>query len=114
MPAKFVRLYRTYSFIDKNPVIDRCRTILQDEGLFDNLGVAAEIATLRKSTLKNWFFGETRSPQHASVAALLTSVGYEEAWTKKRGTKLDIDAERKKAAAWLVKHPKQGRKGRKK
>ena len=34
MARGFIRVYRTYNYIDKNPVIDKVRTIIiQDEGL---------------------------------------------------------------------------------
>lgn len=103
--AKFLRLYRTYSFIDKNPVIDRIRTILQDEGLFEKLSTAARISGISVQTLHKWFHGDTRSPQHATVMALITSVGYKEEFVKARA--IDTDAELKKAAAWLAKQPKK-------
>ena len=102
-----IRIYRTYSYLEKNPVIDRCRTLVQDEGLFDRLGELAQISTISRQTLVKWFHGDTRNPQHATVAALITSLGYTEEFVKAGKTKLDIEAELKKAAAWLAKHPRK-------
>lgn len=33
MARGFVMKYRCYNFVNKNPVIDKMRTLLQDEGL---------------------------------------------------------------------------------
>jgi hypothetical protein len=99
MARGFLRVYRTYNYVDKNPVIDKVRTLVQDEGLIKKLGVVHEISGVSTSTLDNWFNGTTRSPQHATIAAVITSLGYQEEFIKKK--EIDIEAERKTAAAWL-------------
>ncbi|RXG91606.1 hypothetical protein EAS62_24310 [Bradyrhizobium zhanjiangense] len=91
--------------VDKNPVIDKVRTLVQDEGLIKKLGIVHEISGVSTSTLDNWFNGTTRSPQHATIAAVVTSLGYREEFVKDH--ELDIEAERKAAAAWLEKQEKQ-------
>lgn len=96
-----LRLYRTYRYIDKNPVIDRVRTIVQDEGLFKRLGIVHEISGVATSTLNNWFHGDTKNPQHATIAAVITSLGYEEQFVKTKD--IDVERERKVAADWLAK-----------
>ncbi|VIO80140.1 hypothetical protein [Bradyrhizobium ivorense] len=96
-----LRLYRTYRYIDKNPVIDRVRTIIQDENLFKRLGIVHEISGVATSTLNNWFHGSTRNPQHATIAAVITSLGYEEQFVKTKD--IDVERERKVAADWLAK-----------
>lgn len=98
--AKF-RLYRTYSYIDKNPVIDRIRTILQDENLFKRLDIVHEISGVSTGTLYGWFHGDTRNPQHHTAAAVVTSLGYEEQFVKSK--EIDIEKEREIARAWLAK-----------
>lgn len=70
-----LRLYKSYSFTDKDPIIDRLRTIIRDEkiehsDLADQSGVSLQ-------TLYNWFHGETKRPQFATVAAVVRSMGYE-------------------------------------
>ncbi|MBR0753527.1 hypothetical protein JQ604_15165 [Bradyrhizobium jicamae] len=105
MARGFLRVYRTYNMVDKNPVIDKVRTLVQDEGLIKKLGIVHEISGVSTSTLDNWFNGTTRSPQHATIAAVVTSLGYREEFVKDHD--LDIEAERKAAAAWLEKQEKQ-------
>jgi DNA-binding transcriptional regulator YiaG len=64
-------IYRTYRFIDKDPIIDACRTIVKDEKLNNNQ--AGVISGVSPATLANWFEGETKRPNNATVTAL-TSV----------------------------------------
>ena len=105
MARGFLRVYRTYNYVDKNPVIDKVRTLVQDEGLIRKLGVVHELSGVSTSTLDNWFNGTTRNPQHATIAAVITSLGYQEEFVKKKD--IDIEAERKVAAAWLEKQEKK-------
>ena len=65
--------YRTYRFIDKDPVIDKLRTAQQDakesyKKISDGSGVAA-------GTLGRWFGGHTRKPQFCTVAAVANYLG---------------------------------------
>lgn len=67
--------YKTYNFIDKDPVIDRIRTIIADEGIsYTEVATRAGVA---ETTLFAWFYGLTRRPQHATVAAVCRAVGYD-------------------------------------
>ena len=66
--------YKSYSFVDKDPIIDEIRTIYQESGvnykwLHDNSGVS-------QGTLTNWFSGKTKKPQAATINAVLRSMGY--------------------------------------
>ena len=106
--AKWARIYRTYSYIDKNPVIDKVRTLVQDEGLFTKLGIVHEISNVSKSTLVGWFHGDVKHPQHHTVAAVVSALGYEEAFVKKKD--LNVERERKAAADWTAKQPKRPKK----
>lgn len=103
--AKWVRVYRTYNFIDKNPVIDKVRGLAQNEGLFNHLGILSEISNVGRSTMANWWHGATRNPQHHTIAAVVTALGYEEQFVKKKT--IDVERERKVAADWLAKQPKR-------
>lgn len=96
--ARFLRVYRTYNYIEKNPVIDKVRTLVSDEGLMKSLNVVHEISGVATTTLKNWFDGDTKNPQHHTIAAVVTSLGYEEQFVKKKD--LDIEKERAAAARW--------------
>jgi hypothetical protein len=106
--AKWARIYRTYQYVDKNPVVDRVRTIVQDEKLFDKLGIVHELSNVSKSTLVGWFHGSTRNPQHHTVAAVVTAMGYEEQFVKKKD--LNVERERKIAADWTAKQVKRPKK----
>jgi len=106
-----LRIYRTYRYIDKNPVIDRTRTIIQDEGLFKRLGIVHELSGVATTTLNNWFHGPTRNPQHATVAAVITALGYKEEFVKVKD--IDVEHERKIAADWLAKQNTGGKKPKK-
>lgn len=93
-----VRLYRTYRFIDKDPVIDEMRTLIQDEGLMKKLTIVHQLSGVATATLDNWFNGETVSPQNRTVSAVATSLGYKRQWSKSKD--IDVAHELKLAAAW--------------
>lgn len=66
--------YKSYSFTEKDPIIDEVRTVFQDSGktkqwVEDESGVTS-------TTLRAWFEGKTRKPQAATVNAVLRSLGY--------------------------------------
>lgn len=66
--------YKSYNFKDKDPVIDRLRTIIDRSGwaysrVADESGVSVQ-------TLYNWFDGATRRPQYATVMAVAQALGY--------------------------------------
>jgi transcriptional regulator with XRE-family HTH domain len=88
-------LYRSYNFVDKDPVIDRIRTIVADEGL--SYGEIHIISGVSASTLTNWFDGETRRPQYATIAAVTYALGYKQEFVKAK--KLDYEKEITKAKA---------------
>jgi hypothetical protein len=100
-----LRVLRTYRYIDKNPVIDKMRTVLQDEGLFTKLNLVHELSGISSSCLYGLFHGDTRNPQHRTVAGVMSSLGYEETFVKTKD--LDIEKERKAAAAWAEKQEKE-------
>jgi transcriptional regulator with XRE-family HTH domain len=93
-----VVIYRHYRFLDKDPVIDRLRTMMHDEGL--NEHKSAMISGLAPGTLMNWFRGETRRPQFASIKAFSGALGYDMTFVKFRIGELDVKAEAKATAAW--------------
>ena len=66
--------YKSYNFVDKDPIIDEIRTIVQDSGstykqIHEDSGVSA-------NTLSAWFSGDTRKPQAATINAVLRALGY--------------------------------------
>jgi hypothetical protein len=77
-----VKSYKTYRFINKDPIIDKLRTLKLDTGMS---AMDIERASgLKSGTQNNWFKGGTRRPQHASVAAFVGACGYEFKITKKK------------------------------
>ena len=108
MARGFIRVYRTYNYVDKNPVIDKVRTIIQDEGLIKKLNIVHEVSGVATATIDRWLNGDTRNPQHGTIAAVITSLGYEERFVKTKD--LDIEKEREVAAAWLEKQEKKAAK----
>jgi hypothetical protein len=105
MARGFIRVYRTYNYVDKNPVIDKVRTLIQDEGLIAKLGIVHELSGVATTTIDNWLNGDTRNPQHGTIAAVITALGYEEQFVKTKD--LDIEKERKVAAAWQERQEKK-------
>lgn len=93
-------LYRTYRFIEKDPVIDKMRTLLSDEGLLQKRQIIHELAGVSVSTLDNWFDGDTRRPQHATIGAVTSALGYDIQFVKTKD--INIDRELKIAAKWLT------------
>ena len=71
--AKHTQVYRDYRFIDKDPIIDRLRTAVQDSGMsYRDIHEREGIST---STLCNWFSGPTRRPQFCTVMAVFRACG---------------------------------------
>jgi transcriptional regulator with XRE-family HTH domain len=67
-------LTRSYNFIDKDPEIDKFRTIWQKEHIKE--ADLAVLSGLSNSTVRNMFGGETRRPQHATFAKMAGAMGY--------------------------------------
>jgi len=65
--------YKSYNFLDKDPIIDEVRSVFQAAGVTkqwieDESGVTSQ-------TLHAWFEGKTRRPQAATVNAVLRAMG---------------------------------------
>jgi len=66
--------YKSYSFQDKDPIIDEIRTVVQQTGrTYKQIHEDSGVST---ATLTMWFSGATRKPQAATVNAVLRSMGY--------------------------------------
>lgn len=70
-----VHIYRTYRFIDKDPIIDAIKTVVKSDEHLKNNHVH-QISGVATATLDNWFDGPTRKPQNSTVCAVTTSLGY--------------------------------------
>jgi transcriptional regulator with XRE-family HTH domain len=90
------RLYKSYSFKDKDPVIDRLRTIIADENVsYTEVHVLSDVAV---STMYNWFHGTTRRPTHATVAAVAGALGYDFSLVKRKGASKIVHLNLERAA----------------
>jgi hypothetical protein len=68
-------VYRTYSFVDKDPMIDKIRTVVGDSGLkYSQIHAVSDVTS---QTLRNWFHGDTKRPQFATLNAVAISLGHE-------------------------------------
>jgi hypothetical protein len=68
-------LTRSYNFIDKDPEIDKFRTIWQKEHIKES--DLAVLSGLSVSTVKNMFGGQTRRPAHTTFGKMAAAMGYE-------------------------------------
>jgi hypothetical protein len=100
----FLQTYRTYRFIDKDPVIDEIRTLVKDEGLISKLNIVHELSGVSTSTLENWFNGDTKSPQNRTICAVTSALGYKRKWSKER--EIELEKELKIAKAWKARQDK--------
>jgi len=71
-PARTLRVYASYNFIDKDPVIDYARTRVYANGGPSKVAKQSNVAP---QTLYNWFHKRTKRPQFATVAAVLLACG---------------------------------------
>lgn len=84
-----MKTYKAYRFVDKDPAIDKFRTIVQDHFGTRNFGRKhlSEIEAAggpAASTMVGWFFGKTRRPQNPTMEAAGRALGFERVWRKMR------------------------------
>jgi DNA-binding phage protein len=72
---KTIGTYGSYSFIDKDPIIDKLRTLVKDVNL--SYGKIHEESGVSVSTMYNWFHGDTKRPQFATCMAVVRACGYD-------------------------------------
>ena len=77
-----IKPYRTYSFRNKDPMIDKIRTVVEDSGKgYLSIHETSGVST---TTLYNWFHGKTRRPQFASLNAVARALDHELQLVRKR------------------------------
>jgi DNA-binding phage protein len=67
-----LRTYKSYNFVDKDPIIDFARTRVYANGGPNKMATASGVSP---GTLYGWFHKKTRRPQFATVAAVLLACG---------------------------------------
>ena len=82
-----MRLYKSYMFKSKDPVIDELRTIIQDRTGDRELknGTLSDIEDdggPTVSCMNGWFRGKTKRPQNCTVEAVGRALGMKRAWVK--------------------------------
>ena len=81
-----LKLYGSYSFKDKEPVIDMTRTLFEDVyGRRIDNAMLVEIESQggpSVSCMRGWFFGDTVRPTNVTIEASGRAVGYERVWRK--------------------------------
>jgi hypothetical protein len=65
---------RTYQWVDKDPICDVLRTMIQEDGRSPS--AIAGAARLADATVLNILYGQTRKPQHTTVSSIYTACGY--------------------------------------
>jgi hypothetical protein len=65
--------YKSYNFVDKDPMIDEIRTIVEQSGAsYKWINAESSVST---QTIAKWFDGSTRRPQAATMNAVLRALG---------------------------------------
>ena len=78
--TRTIAVYKSYSFKDKDPVIDEMRSLVEREK--KSYQEIHEISGVSVSTLAGWFHGKTRRPQSATVEAVGRALGYQRRWMR--------------------------------
>jgi transcriptional regulator with XRE-family HTH domain len=60
--------YRTYSFVDQDPVIGKLFALVREQDT--NLKELSAASGVKLGTINAWFRGRTKRPQHATVVAV--------------------------------------------
>jgi len=66
--------YKSYVFIDKDPMIDQVRTVIMDTHMTYKAISGASGVT--ENTIRNWLDGAVKRPQAATFNAVLRACGY--------------------------------------
>jgi hypothetical protein len=84
-----MKLYRSYMFRTKDPVIDELRTLVEDH--FGGRVRSKHLSDIEKdggpstTAMHGWFFGKTKKPQSATVEAAGRALGYKRKWVRMNG-----------------------------
>jgi DNA-binding phage protein len=73
--SRGLQLYKSYSFREKDPIIDRMRTLVDEEA--DSMAQVSRDSGVSTATFRAWFRGTTRRPQYCTIAATARSLGFD-------------------------------------
>lgn len=89
-----INTYKTYRFINKDPMIDQLRTVVQDAygmGKGDKRKISYSKISLESGVsehcLRGWFDGGTRRPQFATMCAVARAAHYDLVLVKRKKEK---------------------------
>jgi hypothetical protein len=68
-----VKLYKSYNWRTKDPIIDAIFTGLDDAGM--TINALAEGSNVAKGTIRNWRNGKVRTPKFMTSAAAIRAMG---------------------------------------
>jgi|KBSSwiStaDraftv2_1062776.scaffolds.fasta_scaffold03732_8 transcriptional regulator with XRE-family HTH domain len=71
--TRTLKLYRSYMFVTKDPCIDVLRGLVRDSGM--SYTQVHDASGVTRQTIHNWFHGDTKRPQFATVAAVARGLG---------------------------------------
>jgi len=74
------KTYGAYKFVDKDPVIYQLQQMRANTSLTQITKDGGPSSTC----MHNWFYGETRRPQNATIEAAGRAMGYERKWMPMR------------------------------
>lgn len=84
-----LRLYKSYMFKEKDPVIDELRTIAEDYfGKRINnhdMTQITEAGGPSVACMRAWWLGDTKRPTSATVEAAGRAMGFQRVWKRMRG-----------------------------
>lgn len=70
-----MKLYKSYNFREKDPVIDIMRTVIQSKKV--SYKEIHEDSGVSVSAMTSWFHGKTKRPQFATCQAVMKALGHE-------------------------------------
>jgi len=75
--------YKSYLFVDKDPVIDALRTEVSAQKVrYKQLSAASGVSS---TAISNWFHGRTKRPQFCTVMAVTRALGKKGVGTNRAG-----------------------------
>ncbi len=96
-------LHRSYNNVEKDPEIDRFRTLWQKDHIKE--ADLAVLAGLANTTVNNMFGGKTVQPRHATFAKMAAALGYK--YELSRDDKPNYEKELPKAREQRLAYRKQ-------
>ena len=74
------KTYSAYKFVDKDPAIHQLNQMRGDTPLAQ----VSKDGGPSSTCMRNWFYGETKRPQNATIEAAGRAMGYERKWVPMR------------------------------